>query len=464
VGQVFNLPQRTILRAACAPAYIEAQHINLGPGREVDVKNSIPAAALRARWVIPVDGLPIQGGIVTVASGRIVAVGENLSGRTPHDLGDVALLPGLVNAHTHLEFSLLNAPLGEPGMEFSRWIGRVVEWRRELAGSWTDNPDGAATYRRQAVERGVAESLATGVAAIGEIATPDWPRKCFETAEVPHATPFLELLGAAPAKADVLLALADEYVSSLRDSRNLRAGLSPHAPYTISLGLLRGTGELSVRERIPVAMHLAESPAELELLASHCGPLVERLQSLDAWYPGSVPRGIRPRDYLELLAQAYRAIVIHGNYLLPDEWRFLSAHREKMSLVYCPRTHAYFGHAPYPLGELLAAGVRVAVGTDSRASNPDLDLWAELQHIAAHHPDVPPETILRMGTLDGAEALGISDEFGSITAGKRAALAVVPIDSAARDPLASLLGSDLRATLGCEQVVGPSHPLRYLLK
>ena len=98
--------------------------------------------------------------------------------------------------------------------------------------------------------------------------------------------------------------------------------------------------------------------------------------------------------------------MIHGNYLDDDERAFLATHRDRMSLVYCPRTHAYFSHRPYPLAELLAGGVRVALGTDSRASNPDLDLLAEMRHIAKTHAAIDPHEILRLGTLAGATALG----------------------------------------------------------
>jgi len=194
-------------------------------------------------------------------------------------------------------------------------------------------------------------------------------------------------------------------------------------------------------------MHLAESKEELELLANHSGQLVETLKSLGAWKPEAVPLGRRPLDYLRMLATAHRSLVIHGNYLASDEIDFLAAQRERVSLVYCPRTHAYFGHAFYPLAQMLAAGVRVAIGTDSRASNPDLRLLEELRHVARHHPAVSPEAILRMGTLAGAEALGIADEFGSITPGKRAVLAVVPVASDATSPLDAILSSAVPGTV-----------------
>ncbi len=374
--------------------------------------------AIRARWIFPVDRPPLEGGIVTIAGGRIVAVGENASGQPPIDLGDVAVLPELVNAHTHLEFSLLRQPLGRPGMPFADWIRQVVDFRRE---SGIGSQDAARLA-------GLTESRTAGVAAIGEIATAAWPAELSAPLDEVSVVIFREMLGLAGDRVALLAQLAEKHIETRQAGRLPHvAGLSPHAPYTVHPQLLRRACELSATRRIPLAMHLAETREELELLDSHSGPLVWLLQSLGAWHPDAMNRGLRPLDYLRTLATAHQALVIHGNYLATDEIEFLAAHGDRLSVVYCPRTHAYFGHEPYPLAALHAAGVRVAIGTDSRASNPDLDLWQELRHIAQHHPHLSPETILRLGTLAGAEALGLADELGSITAGKRAALAVVPL-------------------------------------
>jgi aminodeoxyfutalosine deaminase len=183
----------------------------------------------------------------------------------------------------------------------------------------------------------------------------------------------------------------------------------------------------------------------LRLLAEHAGPLVELLASLGAWFPSALPRGLRPLDYLETLQNAHRALVIHGNYLSTEEIEFIAARRERMSVVYCPRTHAYFGHERYPLWKMLVAGARVAVGTDSRASNPDLSVLAELRHINRRHRRVAPAKILEMGTLAAAEALGIDADYGSIAVGKRAAFAVIPVVELRlrRDPSMHLLQTDV---------------------
>ncbi len=388
------------------------------------------AYALKARYLFPIDGPPIPDGVLAVADDRIVAVGENVSGNVPRDLGNVAVLPGLINAHAHLEFSDLASPLGRPGMPFTDWLGAVVTWRRQQLAE-TDSVE----RRYRAAERGLQEVARTGTAAVGEIASPGWPEAAFQASPV-DTTVFLELLGLAPQRVEPLLASAAAHLAHPASPSKWRAGLAPHASYTISLELLARTCPLSRQYQAPVALHLAETREELELLQSGTGPFVPLLQAFDAWHPDVIPRGTRPLDFLRVLAQAHRALVIHGNYLGSEEITFLAARAARMSLVYCPRTHAYFGHDPYPLTTLLAAGVNVAVGTDSRASNPDLDLWEELRYLRQHFGDtVAPADVLRMGTLAGATALGVEQNYGSLAPGKAAWLTIIPLpDGDARDP------------------------------
>ena len=386
----------------------------------------------------------MRDGVVSVVGGRIASVGKKQVGARPRDLGNVAILPGLINAHTHLEFSSLERPLGVPGMRFADWIGAVVDQRRGLLAELAAD---LAVRRTAAVQRGLRESADFGVAAMGEIATPDWPETAYSSAATDlHTTLFLELLGLGCERVEPLTALARDYLRRRTNGNQLVAGLSPHAPYTVHPNLLSVACQASRASGAPLAMHLAESPEEIELLWSHSGPLVELLESLGAWHPGVLPRGLTPRYYLEALAQAQRALIIHGNYLTRDEMGFLAERRKTMSVVVCPRTHAFFRHSQNPLPALLAAGVRVAVGTDSRASNPDLNLWAELRHLAQTQPTIAPEEILAMGTLRGAEALGIDDQFGSLQQGKSAALAVVPLPESDGDPHQLLLAAGAEAT------------------
>jgi cytosine/adenosine deaminase-related metal-dependent hydrolase len=160
-------------------------------------------------------------------------------------------------------------------------------------------------------------------------------------------------------------------------------------------------------------------------------------------------------DYLQVLAQADRALVIHGNYLSDDEQAFLASHAERVSVVYCPRTHAHFGHDRYPLSKMLARGVHVALGTDSRASNPDLNLFAEMRFIYRHHQQVDPADIVRLGTMNGARSLGIHNRLGSMAVGKLADFTSIGLAAVADDdPFDLLLGSPFPTQRLC--LTGPN--------
>jgi cytosine/adenosine deaminase-related metal-dependent hydrolase len=192
----------------------------------------------------------------------------------------------------------------------------------------------------------------------------------------------------------------------------------------------------AVWQGVPVAIHLAETAAELELLAEHRGPFVALLQELGVWSPDGLVRGAE--DVLHLTRGPNRVLYVHGNFLPPD-----ATIPPNGAVVYCPRTHAAFGHPPHPFRDMLARGVRVALGTDSLASNPDLDLLAEARFLHRLYPDFPGEKLLHMATLAGAEALGWADETGSLTPGKSADLVVIPLSPGADgDPHRLVFASD----------------------
>ena len=413
---------------------------------------SNPTRALKARYVFPVDAPPIEDGVVKLRGSTIVSVGRSTSADSVEDLGNVALLPGLVNAHTHLEFSDLTAPLGEPDMSLPDWIRAVIEYRtlgvRNISA---------------ATQLGIQESVTAGTSAIGEISSSAVPTTAYTGSPIP-LTAFHEMIGLSAERGAVALQEAHERIAMAAKSVRwasspstedipvldgleahrtdqphalLTHGLSPHAPYSIHSDVVAACG---VNQSMLVAMHLAESREELELLSSGTGPFVELLQDLGAWDASAIARGTRPLDYLKLLAACDRSLVIHGNYLDDEEIAFLAANRSRMTVVYCPRTHAYFGHPPYPLAKMLAAGVRISLGTDSRASNPDLSVLEEMRYVAKMHPDVSPEEILAMATTHGAEALGT---VGSLASGTQTPLISVPLpENQSSDPYELLFQLD----------------------
>lgn len=398
------------------------------------MSTSPDSLSLTARYVFPVDQPPIEGGCVTIANGRIVDISKCLDGPV-RNLGDVAILPGLVNAHTHLEFSNLKAPIGTPGTPLLDWLREVIALRETAQES-----------AAEAIASGVADSIRIGTTAVGEIAQQGWPVGCFQNQPL-DVTVFLECRGLSTSRVDENIEAARQHLANAAGQREWRPGLSPHAPYTVRLELLEALVDLSAHHRVPLAFHLAESPEELELLRKAGGPLVELLKERGVWDCEAFVPGRKPLDYLQRMRHAHRGLVIHGNYLDEDEIAYAATHRDRLAVVYCPRTHAFFRHPPHPLPRLLAAGASVALGTDSRASNPDLDLLAEIRFVARRFPEISGETILRMGTLEGAAALGLADEFGSLTPGKWANLTIVPLpDDKTRDPHELLLSS---ATSAC---------------
>ncbi len=387
--------------------------------------------ALRARYVFPVSRPPITDGCVTIRGERIVAVGSPPSNCPIHDLGHAAIVPGLVNAHTHLEFADLDRPLGEPGMALPAWIRLVVAQRR------TRTTDPATS-----VARGLGESLRSGTSAVGDIATDDWRHAVQATEPLVDSVVFHESIAPTEDRVAAALAGAESFLSAPSTSPRLAPGLSPHAPYTVHRQLLTSLVELARGHRVPVAMHLAESPQELELLRSGGGPFRDLLVDAGAWDPSPAARYATILEYLQQLAEAPRALVIHGNYLNDAELDFLAARADSMSVVYCPRTHAYFHHQRYRLAHMLERGIRVALGTDSRASNPDLSVFHEMRFVAEHHPQLSAAQVLELGTLAGAKALGLDDHLGTLEAGKLASLAVIELADHPDDPHELLLAPE----------------------
>lgn len=392
------------------------------------------AVSLQARIVFPVDRPPIEHGFVTIDGERIVAVGANAAAGEVIDLDAVALLPGLVNAHTHLEFSHLSRPLGAPGMPLADWIRLVIAERGQSDDS-----------RDEAIAAGLRESIRHGVTTIGEIVAGN-AALVYGEADV---TAFVEVIGFSRARAQSALVAAIERIDEFKRTVNrMRLGVSPHAPYTVSPELLKQLVGLACERGFPIAMHVAESADELELLESGIGRFQELLDERSMWDDGAIPSGSRPLDYLRLLAESPRTLVIHGNFLDEEERAWLAANSERMSLIHCPRTHSYFFHPPLPLSRLLASGMRVALGTDSRASSPDLDLLAEMRHVARLHPLLDPHDILRMGTLNGALALGRENEVGRIAPGTLANLVAIPLPEDAGAMAGDLLAAVLADVAG----------------
>jgi cytosine/adenosine deaminase-related metal-dependent hydrolase len=389
---------------------------------------------LTARWVFPVSAPPLERGTVTVRGETIEAV-EPRGARTPDfDLGNRAIVPGLVNAHTHLDLSGARGliPPTDPD-HFTDWLRGVIAYRRARTPEQVQAD----------IRAGLGECLKSGTTLIGDIAAEGSSWDALANANA-RAVVFFELIGLG---AERLKAAVQRFINWAKplptDHRTCRVGHSPHAPYSAAAALF----SVAVPFGLTSTTHLAETRAEADLLERAWGPFVPFLQELGLWDKARLAPNW---EWVVFMSSAETAaklevpilppvLFAHANYLSPDT-RHLGSHH---TIVYCPRTHAAFGHPPHPFREFLARGVRVCLGTDSLASNPDLDILAEARFVRSRYPDFSGAQLLRMVTLTGAEALGWEKECGSLEPGKSADLIAVPLANRdASDPHELLLGED----------------------
>lgn len=397
--------------------------------------------SLSARWIVPVEGEPIRDGVLTIRDGLIAGLGprRRASGDVL-DLGDVAIVPGFVNAHTHLELG----PVEPAGVEAAAaedevaWLGRVIAQRR----------GGTAETLRENARRNLERSLAAGTTLLGDVTSGGLTWGVIAPAPV-RAVVFAEMIGLRRERAMETGRAALDWYNSLKAGAIIparaRPGLSPHAPYSTAGWIF----ERAAIARAPLCTHLAEMPEELELLATRRGRLREFLEDLGAWDDAWTPLGPRPTDYLRRGALR-RAdwLVAHGNYLdASDFWQLRpgpAADDARVAVALCPRTAARFGHLDaHPFRDLLARGMIVCLGTDSLASSPSLSVLDEMRALRRHDPSLGGRLLLTMATLFGAWALRADLITGSLRPGKAADLAVVALPGRdADDPYDLLLDSD----------------------
>jgi cytosine/adenosine deaminase-related metal-dependent hydrolase len=379
-----------------------------------------------ADWVLPVDSPPIRDGAVRVDDGRIAAVGtaEELGTGTRYECA--AIVPGFVNAHTHLEYAVYGG-FGDGLGDFAEWIALHVA-RKDRIG-WDEFV---------AIARlGAAECLASGITTVGDCSySGATARACDELGL--RAVVYLEVFGADP---DGALARFESLRERVADSftDRVRLGVSPHAPYTVTLDVYRACASLG----LPVQTHLSESRSELRYLEDGSGPWGGYRQLL---VPPSHVTGPRMLADAGLLDERWSAA--HCVEVESDEIELLAA--TGTGVVHCPRSNGLLGCGVAPVAALRAAGVRVGLGTDSPASAPSFDPFEELRTalVLARSRERSPEALsatdaLALATLGSARALGLEREIGSLAPGKRADLTVVSLEGSAyhpwEDPAAALV-------------------------
>ena len=378
----------------------------------------------RASVVVPVAGPPIRGGSVAVEGDRIVSVdGPGATTAGTVDLGDVALMPGLVNAHTHLELSHLRDRV-PPAAAFTTWI-------RGVLGSRGPGFDPRAPEILAGVDAGIAEALASGTALVGDISN------TLVTFEALARSPLaglvcLEVIRFRAPDPQSVVAEAWARVEGLAPTARIRATLAAHSPYSVAPAVLRGIHARTGDAAVPWSVHLSESAEEVEFVATGGGPWRALLEGIGAWDPDWRVPGTSPVGYLDGLGVLdERAIVVHGVQMGGADLACLRA--RGATLVACPRSNAHTGAGVPPLAAFYASGVRVAVGTDSLASTADLNLFEELATMRCLAPGVPAAALLDSATRQGARALGFANDYGTLEPGKRARLLAVAVPARTDD-------------------------------
>jgi len=388
---------------------------------------------ITAGWVAPMDRPAYRDGAVVIGNGRIIDAGDARDVSKAHrgavaiELPRAILLPGLVNAHTHLELSACRAG-DSPGAHFGEWILGI---RKQLAAQ---GDDFAAVVSR-AVREGVRQSLRFGVTTIGDVSQQNHIARHILRGLAIRCVSYGETLGLAKQRARHA-ELLERALDETHQTDRLRIGLTPHAPYTVELTDYRTCLHIARERGLPLATHLAENAQERDFLEHQTGLFREIWESLGMWAdPVETYRG-SPIAFAHAIGLLdYPTLLAHVNYCDDDELDLLAGGRT--SVVYCPRTHAYFGHPPHRWREMLARGVNVAVGTDSCASSPDLNLVDDLRMLRKIAPEAPAQALWDMATVRAARAIRMEDEVGTIARGKRADLVAFETDGP--DPLESIL-------------------------
>lgn len=380
-----------------------------------------------------VDNLT-AGGCRIIAAGSPQEVGAAAVTITTIDLPDAIIIPALVNAHAHLDLTHIG-PQPEPvGGGFSAWA-EMIRNRRAM--------DEQAIW--ESVQQGVELSIRGGTAVIGDIAGGRslLPIQTLRASGL-RGTSYLEVfgIGASQGRSAAFLRELIEHVAS--DADGVRLGVQPHAPYSCGLNLYQAAAGLN----LPMATHLAETLEEIEFVQQATGPLADMLKRLGVWDDSITRSGNHPIDHLAPILREHPCLAAHLNYV--DSRHLEAMLHWPISVAYCPRASAYFGHpqqghVPHRYREMLQAGINVALGTDSVVCLPPeqadrLSVLDEMRFLYQRDA-TDPALLLRMATVNGARALGIDENLVTFKPGHCAGVIAVTIDGDdSRSPLERALG------------------------
>ncbi len=380
---------------------------------------------VRARTVVTMDRAPIENGAVAISGNRIIDLGsfDEVKGRNSGeivDLGDQALLPGLINAHCHLDYTCLRGKI-PPQKSFADWIRAINAEKAKLSG---------ADYLSSITE-GFAEAKRFGTTTVANLTA--FPELISQIHSPIRTWWFAELIDVrSPEQANEIVDLAVESIGKARPEPVLSEvqggapnwGLAPHALFTASKNLYRRCEEVARHEDVLLTTHLAESREEMEMFCDGSGPLYDFMKGIGrdmsdcsgmtplAAFIGATPSASLRTGSDRALPTGW--IVAHLNELAGSDFELLGRSTRKFHVVHSPRSHHYFAHSRFPFERLRALGFNICLATDSLASNESLSLFAEMRTFQRNEPGLLPDKIFEMVTVNPALALHQSHHGGTL--------------------------------------------------
>ena len=375
---------------------------------------------LRSKYLLKEPNTIIDNGAVIIENEKIKFAGcfkdiNNYESYEIIDLGNSAIVPGLINAHTHLELTNFHNRINYNG-SFTDWIVQIIETKKQ----WTERE------YKLSIREGITKSLKAGTTTVADITRNGFALEELKKSKL-RKTVFYELIDFNPDNAESTIESFKKKVNGIKDEDDklLSIGIFPHAPYTVSKELYERCSIVSDKLNILIATHLSETNDEIEFLTKGTGNLVSLLKNHDMLNNWQYP-GLRPIEYLssmDILNNGW--LLIHCNYILEDEIEYVK--KSNSSIVFCPRSHDYFCHKNHHFRKFIEHNINVALGTDSLASNDSLSILDEMKFLYEKHKDLKPRDIFYMGTIAGAIALKLKDKIGRLEPGLDADIAVIKL-------------------------------------
>ncbi len=393
---------------------------------------------LKSKYLLTEPDTVIDNGAVLIDDGKIKFAGrfkdiDRPSSYETVDLGNSAIIPGLINAHTHLDLTHLHNRISCNG-DFTDWIRQIIVAKEP----WTEQEYVSS------IREGITKSLEAGTTTVADLNRNGLALDELRKSKIRKIL-FYELIDFNPDSAESTIGNYIGEINSIKKDELLSIGLFPHAPYTVSKELYKRCKEVSEELGIHIATHLSETNDEIEFLTRGAGRFMSLLKDLDMLDNWSHP-GLRPVVYLRnmgILNDSW--LLVHCNYITEEETEDIRM--SGSSIVYCPRSHKFLGHENHPFRKFIECGINVALGTDSLASNDSLSILDEMKFLYENHKDVRPRDILHMGTAAGAVALRMENKIGRLEPGLEADITAIKLpEEKASNVYDGLLSQDSECT------------------